>query len=121
MCSSISDADGREALHTVPLVQHDEAGFRVDAPVIGQQWASARTTPLQANRQQVEQLGQLPARPPASASAETGRADPAGGAGAPAARPQPMQLPSELPSGHRPDPLRQAREAKLPIPLPKKG
>lgn len=124
-CIVYTDADGHEALHTVPLVQRDEAGFRVDAPVIGQQWASARTTPLQANRQQVEQLGQLPARPPASASAETGRADPAGGAGAPAARPQPMQLPSELPSelpsGHRPDPLRQAREAKLPIPLPKKG
>lgn len=123
-CIVYTDADGREALHTVPLVQRDEAGFRVDAPVIGQQWASARTTPLQANRQQVEQLGQLPARPPASA--ETGRADPAGGAGTPAARPQPMQLPSELPHseplfGRRPDPLRQVREAKLPIPLPKKG
>lgn len=123
-CIVYTDADGHEALHTVPLVQRDEAGFRVDAPVIGQQWASARTTPLQANRQQVEQLGQLPARPPASA--ETGRADPAGGAGTPAARPQPMQLPSELPhseppSGRRPDPLRQVREAKLPIPLPKKG
>lgn len=120
-CIVYTDADGHEALHTVPLVQRDEAGFRVDAPVIGQQWASARTTPLQANRQQVEQLGQLPARPPAGASAETGRADPVGGSAAPAARPQPMQLPSELPSGRRPDPLRQAREAKLPIPLPKKG
>ena len=131
-CIVYTDADGHEALHTVPLVQRDEAGFRVDAPVIGQQWASARTTPLQANRQQVEQLGQpqqlgqLPARPPAGASAETGRADPAGGSGTPAARPQPMQLPSELPHseppfGRRPDPLRQAREAKLPIPLPKKG
>lgn len=125
-CIVYTDADGREALHTVPLVQRDEAGFRVDAPVIGQQWASARTTPLQANRQQVEQLGQLPARPPAGASAETGRADPVGGSAAPAARPQPMQLPSELPHseppfGRRPDPLRQAREAKLPIPLPKKG
>ncbi len=96
-CIVYTDDDGHEALHTVPLVQRDEAGFRVDAPVIGQQWASARTTPLQANRQQVEQLGQLPARP------------------------QPMQLPSELPSGRRPDPLRQAREARLPIPLPKKG
>lgn len=125
-CIVYTDADGHEALHTVPLVQRDEAGFRVDAPVIGQQWASARTTPLQANRQQVEQLGQLPARPPASASAETGRADPAGGAGTPAARPQPMQLPSELPHseplfGRRLAPLRQVREAKLPIPLPKKG
>lgn len=123
-CIVYTDADGHEALHTVPLVQRDEAGFRVDAPVIGQQWASARTTPLQANRQQVEQLGQLPARPPASA--ETGRADPAGGAGTPAARPQPMQLPSELPHseplfGRRLAPLRQVREAKLPIPLPKKG
>lgn len=125
-CIVYTDADGREALHTVPLVQRDEAGFRVDAPVIGQQWASARTTPLQANRQQVEQLGQLPARPPAGASAETGRADPAGGSAAPAARPQPMQLPSELPHseplfGRRLAPLRQVREAKLPIPLPKKG
>lgn len=129
-CIVYTDADGREALHTVPLVQRDEAGFRVDAPVIGQQWASARTTPLQANRQQVEQLGQpqqlgqLPAQPPASA--ETGRADPAGGSAAPAARPQPMQLPSELPHseplfGRRLAPLRQVREAKLPIPLPKKG
>ena len=126
-CIVYTDADGHEALHTVPLVQRDEAGFRVDAPVIGQQWASARTTPLQANRQQVEQLGQagqtgqLAAQPPVGASTETGRAGPAGGAGTPAARPQPMQLPSELPSGRRPDPLRQAREAKLPIPLPKKG
>ena len=106
-CIVYTDADGREALHTVPLVQRDEAGFRVDAPVIGQQWAGARTTPLQANRQQVEQLGQ-PQQP-----------------GQLPARPQPMQLPSELPSelpsGRRPDPLRQALEARLPIPLPKKG
>lgn len=112
-CIVYTDADGHEALHTVPLVQRDEAGFRVDAPVIGQQWASARTTPLQANRQQVEQLGQ---------PQQLGQLP---------ARPQPMQLPSELPHsepphseplfGRRPDPLRQAREAKLPIPLPKKG
>ena len=107
-CIVYTDADGHEALHTVPLVQRDEAGFRVDAPVIGQQWASARTTPLQANRQQVEQLGQ---------PQQLGQLP---------ARPQPMQLPSEPPHseplfGRRPDPLRQAREAKLPIPLPKKG
>lgn len=102
-CIVYTDDDGHEALHTVPLVQRDEAGFRVDAPVIGQQWASARTTPLQANRQQVEQLGQ---------PQQLGQLP---------ARPQPMQLPSELPSGRRPDPLRQAREARLPIPLPKKG
>ena len=81
-CIVYTDADGHEALHTVPLVQRDEAGFRVDAPVIGQQWASARTTPLQANRQQVEQMAaQLPAPRPAPAQMPV----------------QPVQMPAQTP------------------------
>lgn len=83
-CIVYTDDDGHEALHTVPLVQRDEAGFRVDAPVIGQQWASARATPLQANRQQVEQMAaQLPAPRPAPQPAP---------APLPAPRPTPLPL-----------------------------
>ncbi|MBX9835310.1 MAG: integrase, partial [Burkholderiaceae bacterium] len=34
-----TDADGNEVLHTVPLVVRNEAGFREDANVIGEDWA----------------------------------------------------------------------------------
>lgn len=48
-----TDADGNETLHTVPVVARDEAGFRVDANVIGEDWARPAETELDANRKTV--------------------------------------------------------------------
>lgn len=51
-----TDADGNELLHTIPLVARNEAGFRVDANVIGEDWARPANTALEANRQEVERF-----------------------------------------------------------------
>lgn len=51
-----TDADGNEVLHTVPLVVRNEAGFREDANVIGEDWARPADTQLEANRREVERF-----------------------------------------------------------------
>lgn len=51
-----TDADGNELLHTIPLVARNEAGFRVDANVIGEDWARPANTALEANRQEVKRF-----------------------------------------------------------------
>ena len=50
------DAQGNEVLHTIPLVERDEAGFRGDANVIGEDWARPAHTVLEANRKAVERF-----------------------------------------------------------------
>jgi len=47
------DAEGNELLHTVPKVQRDEAGFRTDANVIGEDWKRHADTQADANRKEV--------------------------------------------------------------------
>lgn len=51
-----TDADGNEVLHTIPLVERNEAGFRADANVIGEDWARPANTALEANRKTVERF-----------------------------------------------------------------
>lgn len=49
-------ADGNEALHTIPLVVRNEAGFRADGNVIGEDWARPADTALDGNRKEVERF-----------------------------------------------------------------
>lgn len=48
------DADGNEVLHSVPLIARNDAGFRQDAPVIGEGFARPKDTALQTNAREVE-------------------------------------------------------------------
>lgn len=51
-----TDADGNEVLHSIPLVARNEAGFRDDANVIGEDWSRPADTQLEANRNEVERF-----------------------------------------------------------------
>ena len=51
-----TDADGAELLHSIPLVVRDDAGFRSDANVIGEDWKRPANTQLEANRAEVERF-----------------------------------------------------------------
>ncbi|KZT11672.1 integrase [Acidovorax sp. GW101-3H11] len=51
-----TDADGNEVLHSIPLVVRDEAGFRTDANVIGEDWKRPADTQLEANRKEVDRF-----------------------------------------------------------------
>jgi len=51
-----TEADGQEVLHSIPLVARNEAGFREDANVIGEDWARPANTALDANRKEVERF-----------------------------------------------------------------
>lgn len=48
------NADGNELLHSVPVVERDDAGFRTDANVIGEDWSRPADTALDSNRKEVE-------------------------------------------------------------------
>ncbi len=48
------DTDGNEVLQAVPLVARNEAGFREDANVIGEDWHRHAVTVADANRKEVE-------------------------------------------------------------------
>lgn len=50
------NAEGNEQLHLVPVVARDDAGFRVDANVIGEDWKRPADTVLDANRKEVERF-----------------------------------------------------------------
>jgi len=92
--------DGSEKLIAVPVVTRDEAGFRSDAPVFGESYASPPRTLADANRQEVACLAYGVDTGEKVAQARKARA---------------------LPFGGRIDPLRRARKAQLPIPMPKRG
>lgn len=49
-----TDEDGQEVLHSIPLVARNDAGFRDDANVIGEDWARPADTALDANRKEIE-------------------------------------------------------------------
>lgn len=51
-----TDAEGNEVLHSIPLVVRDEAGFRSDANVIGEDWKRPADTQLEANRKEVDRF-----------------------------------------------------------------
>ncbi|MBF5006376.1 DDE-type integrase/transposase/recombinase [Diaphorobacter caeni] len=47
------DSDGNEVLHSVPVIERDDAGFRVDGNVIGEDWNRHADTVLDTNRKEV--------------------------------------------------------------------
>ncbi len=49
-------ADGAEQLHTVPMVERNDAGFRLDAPVIGEEHAAPADTEADTHRKLVERV-----------------------------------------------------------------
>lgn len=49
-----TDTEGNETLHSVPVVERDDAGFRVDGNVIGEDWKRHADTVLDTNRKEVE-------------------------------------------------------------------
>ncbi len=51
-----TDADGGEVLHTVPVVNRDDVGFRADANVIGEGWSRPADTALEHNRREVDRF-----------------------------------------------------------------
>lgn len=51
-----NDADGAEVLHSISLVVRDDAGFRVDANTINEEWARPADTALDANRKEVQRF-----------------------------------------------------------------
>lgn len=51
-----TDAEGNEVLHSIPLVVRDDAGFRTDANVIGEDWKRPADTQLEANRKEVDRF-----------------------------------------------------------------
>jgi hypothetical protein len=50
------DTDGAEVLHSINPVARDDAGFRVDANTINEDWARPADTVLDANRKEVQRF-----------------------------------------------------------------
>ena len=100
VCIVDMQADGTELLHIAPRVVRDAAGFREDANVIGSEWRRHAGTEIEHNRRLVERI---------ATDSETD---------ADAAAARKARVPA---FGGRIDPLRQAREARLALPLPKRG
>lgn len=51
-----TSAEGAEVLHTVPMVERDQAGFREDAPVIGEEHAAPADSQADTHRKLVERV-----------------------------------------------------------------
>ena len=78
-----TDAEGNELLISVPVVVRDDAGFREDGNVIGEDWARPADTQLDTNRKEVSMaaydastLEELEAKRKAKALPFSGRIDP---------------------------------------------
>ncbi len=78
-----TDAEGNEVLHSIPLVARDDAGFRADANVIGEDWKRPADTQLEANRKEVDRFAyaattdaEVEAKRRAKATPFGGRIDP---------------------------------------------
>lgn len=55
-CIVEHDTEGNEVLHTAPVVARDDAGFRSDGNVIGEEWKRPADTTLDTNRKEVERF-----------------------------------------------------------------
>lgn len=73
------DADGNELLHSIPLVARDDAGFRVDGNVIGEDWARPANTALEHNRREVERFAMDAATDEEAEAKRKAKATPFGG------------------------------------------
>ncbi len=94
------DTDGNEDLVAVPEVIFNQAGFRADAVVIGEEFRRPADTRLQTNRKLVERLAMGADTDEQAAAARRARKPALGG---------------EV------RPLAQARDTVLPTPLPRRG
>lgn len=77
------DREGNETLHSVPMVARDDAGFRADGNVIGEDWKRPADTGLDTNRKEVQRFAydagtqeEADARRKANAIPFGGRIDP---------------------------------------------
>lgn len=74
-----SDADGNEALHSIPVVAKDGAGFRETSNVIGEDWARPAHTVLEGHRNEVQRFAYDAATDEEVAAKVKARATPFGG------------------------------------------
>ena len=95
-----TDAQGHETLTPIPLVERDDAGFRLDANVIGEDWRRPADTLADTNRKEVERVAM-----DASTDAEAEAARKA----------------KALPFGGRIDPWKEIEQTELPTILPRRG
>lgn len=100
ICIVERGAQGEEVLHDAPRVQRGEGGFRTDAPVAGESFAAQPATHIDAGRAAVHQRAWGTADEKELDKLRRGKA---------------------LPFGGEFDPLAEAREAKLPAFLPRRG
>lgn len=101
-CATIvdTDADGNEALHTVPRVERDELGFARGGNVIGEQYGRHANTVADTNRAEVEQIAM---QAPTLEAARQARKR------------------KELPFGGAIDPYKPITDTPAPAYLPRKG
>ncbi|MFD1894914.1 DDE-type integrase/transposase/recombinase [Ottowia beijingensis] len=92
--------DGSERLIAIPQVERNDAGLRTDAPVFGLGFAAMPQTAADRHRSEIARRTYDAATDEEAERARKAKA---------------------LPFGGRIDPLRQAREAVLPTPIPKRG
>lgn len=52
----VDTAGGNEVLHTVPKVERGDGGFRIDAPVIGEDYAAQADSPADTHRKLIERV-----------------------------------------------------------------
>lgn len=95
-----TDEQGHETLTPIPLVERDDAGFRLDANVIGEDWRRPADTLADTNRKEVERVAM-----DASTDAEAEAARKA----------------KALPFGGRIDPWKEIEQTELPTILPRRG
>lgn len=95
-----TDGQGHETLTPIPLVERDDAGFRLDANVIGEDWRRPADTLADTNRKEVERVAM-----DASTDAEAEAARKA----------------KALPFGGRIDPWKEIEQTELPTILPRRG
>jgi len=94
------NAEGRKYFHSIPLVNKNEHGFDIDAPVIGKNYKQEADTITERNRKQLEQI-------------ITGESTEAGIAAA--------RKSKKVAFDGRIDPFKSVNETVLPSYLPKKG
>lgn len=73
------DTEGNELLHTIPVVQRDDAGFRVDGNVIGEDYRRPADTLLDTNRKEVERFAYAADTDAEAAARKKAKAVPFGG------------------------------------------
>lgn len=90
-------ADGSELLHTVPQVERNDAGFRTDAPVIGEEYSAPADTAADAHRKLVERVATDTETDEAAAAVRKTRTASFGGRINPAAVIDQADIPTYLP------------------------